>query len=129
MNPEFHGSSKHERSKLYSLNPSTIKGFAERTENQTLLEKLLNVAVDRAFADEFNEDADNVAIFIHQKLEGLRQKERDDLANMESQVQRLATDDYNEARKFFEVFPYFYQDDDPQLAKLEQQHEALFKQR
>jgi hypothetical protein len=128
MSPEFHGSSKHEQSKLYSLRTSTIKGFAERTESQQLLEKLLNIMAERALAEEFNLEADEVAMFIHQKLEDVRQKEHEDTASIEAKMQRLATEDYFEARKFFEVFPYFYQENNPQLAELERAHEALFKQ-
>jgi hypothetical protein len=128
MSPEFQGSSKHEPSKLYSLEPSTIKGFAERTENQALLEKFLNIAAERALAEEFSEELDSLTIFLFKKLEALRERDRQDTLHMEAEIQRLADEDYVEARKFFEVFPYFYQEDDPEVAQLEQQHEALFKQ-
>ncbi|HEY8886132.1 MAG TPA: hypothetical protein VIM31_01380 [Candidatus Microsaccharimonas sp.] len=128
MSPEFNGSSKHEHSKLYDLKPSTIKGFAERTENQALLEKFLYIMAERALAEEFNIEADETALFIHKKLEDLRQKDRDDAASLEAAMERHATEDYYEARKFFEVYPQFYLPEDPELAELEREHEALFKQ-
>lgn len=128
MSPEFQGSSKHEPSKLYSLEPSAIRGFAERTENQALLEKFLNIVAERALAEEFNTELDNLAVFLFHKLEMLREKDRQDTINMEAEMKRLADEDYLEARRFFEVFPYFYQEDDPAIANLEREHEALFKQ-
>ena len=128
MPGEFQGPSKHERSRLYSLKSSTIRGFAEHTENQTLLEKFLHIMAERALAEEFNMEADEAAIFIHQKLEALRQQDREFTIRNETEMQRLAQVDSDEAKKFFEVFPYYFQDDDPQLAELEQRNESLFKQ-
>ena len=128
MAAEFQNSSHDEETKLHLLRPSTLRGYAEKTDDTRKLERLLHAAVSRAIADEFSVEADETAIFINEKLQSIIKAEHDQEMAILAAAQRLKDEDTLAARSFFEIFPYYYADDDPKIVVLELEHEALFKQ-
>jgi len=124
MSSEFDGSFKHEISKLSAQEHQMLQAFAEETEDLEILQRLHDAAVMIAFVDEYNTEADDVAIFIKQKIESIEERA---LAQSKARVAKWAAQDEERERHFLNIFMHVYEKPTDQQIEEEAAREALFK--
>ena len=124
MSSEFDGSFKHEISELSAEEHRMLQAFAEETDDLEILQRLHEAAVMIAFVDEYNTEADDVAVFIKMKIEDIEERA---LQASKAWVEKWAEQDKERERRFLSIFMHVYQKPSQQQIEEEAKREALFK--